>query len=1008
MILLAIYWAIDVLLVTLLVILALGAPIQLAADAWLYGRFAVNFVTLGLLLSTLVVYRGEFSAVRSPGNFRKALITALVGLAVVFGIGFGLVTLVPGSLQGVGAPGRLSWIAQRLFGQDPSGPPAWIATTVGVLSAAVLCGSLLVLVRSQRQASYMSDADETDVRALVAQSPEDSLAYFATRRDKSAIFARSGKGAITYRTTLGVCLASSDPLGRPDHWKPAIDAWLELAHGRGWMPAVIGASEAGARAYAAQGLRVIRLGDEAVLHPAQFHLDGRDMRPVRQAVQRMEKAGYTTRIRRHRDIDPSEMTALVQRTDAWRDTDGERGFSMALGRLGNPGDGDCLMVEALFPDGRAVPGGPVAALLSFVPWGTDGFSLDLMRRHPLAENGINELMVAHLLGERTLGLRQVSLNFAVFRSVFEEGARIGAGPVLRLWRRLLLVMSRWWQIEALYRSNVKYLPTWQPRFLCFPESADIATVGIAAAVAEGFVDLPRFLTPEPQLLQTPQPTLAVAASTVRAEPAGPRVPEQMRQRLATRQRLVDSGTDPYPVVFVPTTGCAQVALGESVQVAGRVINVRDHGGVIFVRIRDWTGDAQLMLTDDRSGCAELERFRRDVDLGDHVGAAGTMVCSARGELSVGVENWLITAKALRPLPDKHAGIADAEARVRQRYLDLAVNPLTRHRLVARSAAIRAVRDTLHGQGFLEVETPILQTIHGGANARPFRTHINAYDLDLYLRIAPELFLKRLMVGGVDKIFEIGRNFRNEGSDSTHNPEFSMLEAYQAYGDYSTMRTVAQELIMNAARAANDSLLLVGADHSGATHEVDLGQDWPVITVNDAISAAAGESVSADTDHAALVALAGRLSINVDPAWTRGNVLLELYEHLVEHRTVRPTFYTAFPAEVSPLTRGHRDDPRLAERWDLVAFGAEIGTAYSELVDPVEQRRRLTEQSLQAAGGDAEAMELDEEFLVALEHAMPPTGGLGMGIDRLVMMLSGTSIRDTITFPLVRPRAAGRP
>ncbi len=306
----------------------------------------------------------------------------------------------------------------------------------------------------------------------------------------------------------------------------------------------------------------------------------------------------------------------------------------------------------------------------------------------------------------------------------------------------------------------------------------------------------------------------------------------------------------------------------------------------------------------------------------------------------------------------------------------------------------------------EVETPILQTIHGGANARPFRTHINAYDLDLYLRIAPELYLKRLMVGGIDKIFEIGRNFRNEGADATHNPEFTMLEAYEAYGDYTTMRFVAQEIITAAAQAVHGTSLIRGRDHRGAWHEVDLAEDWPVITVNDAISAACGNTVSADTDKTKLMRLAERLGIAVDPRWGRGAVVLELYEHLVEDVTIRPTFYTDFPAEVSPLTRAHRLDPRLAERWDLVGFGAEIGTAYSELVDPVEQRARLTAQSLQAAGGDPEAMELDEDFLVALEYAMPPSGGLGMGLDRLIMLLTDTSIRETIAFPLVRPRRRG--
>ena len=297
-----------------------------------------------------------------------------------------------------------------------------------------------------------------------------------------------------------------------------------------------------------------------------------------------------------------------------------------------------------------------------------------------------------------------------------------------------------------------------------------------------------------------------------------------------------------------------------------------------------------------------------INIGDHVGAEGTMVLSRSGELSLQARSWMLTAKSLRPLPDKHRGITDPEARVRQRYLDLTMNVGARRQLAARSAGIRAVRETLQDHGFLEVETPILQTIHGGANARPFRTHINAYDLELYLRIAPELYLKRLMVGGVDKIFEIGRNFRNEGADATHNPEFTMLEAYEAYGDYTTMRVVVQNIIRNAALAANGSTVVRGRDAHGVGHEVDLSEPFRVTTVNEAISAAAGVEITADTEKPELIRLADALKINIDDNWTRGNILLELYEHLCEHPTVAPTFYCDFPAEVSPLTRQHRVDP----------------------------------------------------------------------------------------------------
>ncbi len=490
------------------------------------------------------------------------------------------------------------------------------------------------------------------------------------------------------------------------------------------------------------------------------------------------------------------------------------------------------------------------------------------------------------------------------------------------------------------------------------------------------------------------------------------LPEQVRVRRAKLDRMRAEGIDPYPVGFPRTATAAEVreahpdlavdvATGERVGVVGRVVLSRAGGKLCFATLRDGTGELQVMLSLDRVGEESLARWKADVDLGDHVGVEGEVITSKRGELSVLADSWAITAKCLRPLPDKHKGLADVEARVRQRYVDLIVNPDAHRMLRLRADAVRSVRETLTSRGFVEVETPMLQTVHGGANARPFTTHINAYDLDLFLRIAPELYLKRLVVGGVEKVFEINRSFRNEGADSSHNPEFTMLEAYEAYGDYTTMRHLTQRTVQ---QAATDALGGTVVRHAGPEGEVehDIGGEWPVVSVNDGLSAALGEVVDNDTTPARLRELAGSAGIAYDPAWSRGQLVLELYEHLLEDRTVSPTFYTDFPTEVSPLTRAHRVDPRMAERWDLVAFGSEIGTAYSELVDPVEQRSRLTAQSLLAAGGDTEAMDLDEDFLRALEYAMPPSGGMGMGVDRLLMLLTGRSIRETVLFPLVRP------
>ncbi|MFF7981648.1 bifunctional lysylphosphatidylglycerol synthetase/lysine--tRNA ligase LysX [Streptomyces sp. NPDC007901] len=969
-----------------------------------------SLVVCGLALALLIVARREFYAASRKAAVRRALGVLVVGLLVAILAGWGLVSLFPGSLP----HGRhLAWAADRVCGGLVSGygyggrPPRFVAFLLGLFGALALLNAAATLFRSQRLEAALHGDEEARIRALLrAYGDRDSLGYFATRRDKAVVFSASGKAAVTYRVEAGVCLASGDPVGDPEAWPHAIAAWLDRARGHAWVPAVMGASEDGARAYVRAGLGALQLGDEAIVHVAAFDLGGREMRVTRQAVNRVRRTGATCRVRRHATLTEAEMEEVVDKADAWRDTETERGFSMALDRLGDPADGDCLLVEALAEDGRLL------ALLSFVPWGGDGISLDLMRRDRAAPNGVMEFMVADLCAAAPkLGVRRISLNFAVFRSVFEEGARIGAGPVLRMWRRLLLFFSRWWQLEALYRSNAKYRPEWYPRFLCYGEAGSLARVGLASGIAEGFVSVPSLRKlwgkghpktgPRPALPEGP-PSSPVPGPDG-GEGAGPGgrgsdLPEQFRVRRRKLDRLRAAGVDPYPVATVrPTRALADVREGGTATVAGRIMLVRDFGGIVFVVLRDWSGDHQLALTRDGSGPA-LDRFTADTDIGDQITATGRAGVSDRGEPTLFVTDWQLTAKCLRPLPDKYRGLADPEAKVRRRYLDLATSPAARAVVRARSTAVQALRQGLLDRGYLEVETPMLQQIHGGANARPFTTHINAYDLDLHLRIAPELYLKRLCVGGMEKVFELGRTFRNEGVSYKHNPEFTMLEAYQAYADYDVMLDLARELVQGAATAAFGAPV---ARKAGL--EYDISGTWPVKTVYGAISEALGEEIGPGTELLRLHRHCDRVGVPYTGDDGPGDVVLEMYERLVEARTELPTFYKDFPTDVSPLTRQHRTDPRLAERWDLVAFGTELGTAYSELTDPVEQRRRLTAQSLLAAGGDPEAMELDEDFLDALEYAMPPTGGLGIGVDRLVMFLTGLTIRETLPFPLVRRR-----
>ncbi len=471
--------------------------------------------------------------------------------------------------------------------------------------------------------------------------------------------------------------------------------------------------------------------------------------------------------------------------------------------------------------------------------------------------------------------------------------------------------------------------------------------------------------------------------------------------------MADPQRAPFPVGVARTASLAEVraahpdlgpdvATGEPVGITGRVIFVRNTGKLCFARLREGDAELQAMLSLDRVGADSLAAWKADVDLGDLVFVHGEVISSKRGELSVLADEWRITAKALRPLPVAHRPMSD-ENRIRERYVDLIVRPDARKMVTVRSQVLTSLRSTLNGRGYVEVETPILQTVHGGAAARPFRTHLNAFDLQMSLRIATELFLKRCVVGGIERVYEMGPAFRNEGVDSSHSPEYTMLEAYEAYGDYDTMADLTRALVLDAAAA-------VGVEHGIALDgaAIELHGQWRSVTIHDAVSEAVGDAVTVDTSADELRRHAERLDVALQPGWTAGEIVLELYEKMVEHTLRDPTFVKDYPVAVRPLARPHRDDPRLAEAWDLIIGGVEIAPAYSELVDPVEQRRRLVAQSIAAAQGDPEAMQLDEDFLRALEFGAPPMGGMGMGVDRLLMVLTGRGIRETILFPLVKP------
>ncbi|GAA4787930.1 lysine--tRNA ligase [Rothia endophytica] len=488
------------------------------------------------------------------------------------------------------------------------------------------------------------------------------------------------------------------------------------------------------------------------------------------------------------------------------------------------------------------------------------------------------------------------------------------------------------------------------------------------------------------------------------------VSEQMQIRLDKRAKLLESGREAYPV-GVPVTHTiteirekydgkleADQTTGELVGVAGRVVFVRNTGKLCFASLQQGNGTRiQAMISLAGVGEEALADWKALVDLGDHVFVHGEVISSRRGELSIMADSWQMASKALRPMPNLHSELND-ETRVRQRYLDLMVRDEARQIVLKRAKITQTVRDVLNKRGYTELETPILQLIHGGASARPFTTHLNAFDQPMTLRIATELFLKSAAVGGLERVYEIGRVFRNEGVDSTHSPEFTTLECYEAYADQFVMAERMKEIIMSCADAVGVHQIETEAG------TIDLTGEWKWLGVYPGLSEVVGQEITPETTVDQLRAIAAQHEVAVDPKWDAEKLVVELFGEIVEPTLINPTFVYDYPPSAQPLARQHRSEAGLIEAWDLIIGGMERGTAFSELIDPVIQRERLTEQSKLAAGGDDEAMQLDEGFLRALEHGAPPMGGLGLGIDRLVMLFTGVGIRETILFPLMKPEA----
>ena len=844
------------------------------------------------------------------------------GLIVSALVAIALTEAFPNNLE----PGweRIGWPLRAAIGQLPPDNsnvfhghqgPHWIAVLAGVISAAALIFAAIVFFRSGRAKDFVGPQDELEIRRLVLETGErDSLGYFATRRDKSVIFSPDGRAAVTYRVVAEVSLASADPVGHLTSWSGAIEAWIAEARKFGWFPAALSASEAGASAYVAAGLKAMEIGDEAIIEVESFSLAGPTMAPVRRAVERVRRAGYTLTVARHGDLGVEELSHLTTIADQWRAEGDERGFSMALSRLADPADPRCVAVLARDSNGD------LKGLLSFVPWGRRGTvpgphatrPCRRERHHRVHGRGTGRRLPRSRHRAYVPELRDVPRNLqrrrAGRRRTRDAADRRGA-----LGRLEVLAAGEPLSVEREVPAAVG-APVHVPQPLDERRARRDRSRGCRGFPARHEIRSTRAARRTTVTFQGHTGVPFAEAATTQAEellrPVRPlqRLTEQERVRRHKIATLESAGMPAYPVGVSRSTSLAAIRAeyadlapdtytARRVSVAGRVRSVRDFGGLVFAQLQDNDARLQVMLTVGRIGRDAIALWQRTVDLGDYVSVTGEVATSRTGELSIAAEAWAMAAKCLRPVPGDRVGLADPDARVRQRYLDLIVNPEARSMMHQRSVAVRALRDGFDRRGYVEVETPMLQAVHGGANARPFITHINAYDTNLYLRIAPELFLKRLAVGGMARIFELNRNFRNEGADATHNPEFTSLEAYQAWADYNDMRVLTRELIIEVATAVHGRPIARRLDDDGGWTEVDISGDWPTVPVYEAASLATGVELTTSTSTDKLRAVCEEHGIAVPPRATAGGMIMEIYDELVEGQTYEPTFYVDFPLEI---------------------------------------------------------------------------------------------------------------
>ncbi|MDU3274622.1 bifunctional lysylphosphatidylglycerol synthetase/lysine--tRNA ligase LysX, partial [Varibaculum cambriense] len=817
--------------------------VTLAVCLFLGFRLLLSTFFVAILFASARSFWGKINA----QSAWKALVILISGQLLVFGIGFAMARVI--APRSWASSPLAIWVYSRMSGLRLhrglaihfmfAHQPGFRALSffIMVLSGLVMMIAANRFILGQRAKARTRSEDLALRSLLIKWGKADSLSYYATRDNRAVIFSADGQAVVSYGVALGVALAAGDPIGDPSSWENAVQRWKSYCYRQGWIPAVISASAQGARIYRNQGLRVRKMGDEAIISPERFERNSSAGRALLAAQRRVARAGVEIEIRRQGELSPAQLREVAMVAELFR-RGNERGFSMSLDRMFAPQESDQLIVTARGKDGQ------LQCLLTFVPWGQRAVSLNLMRRAESAVNGVVEAMVLTLLQQGSeKGIERFSLNFAMFREIFVEGEAVDATINDRVKRALFVKASRFWQLESLYESNARYNPKWLPRYFCFSSDPLVPLSLIAAGMLEGFVPAPQAsVRGEPFDWEVDSQYLSeleAMRSDYTAAKLQVKLSEQQRSRRAKAEKLSAAGIESFPAGFdlgIPLSQAkARLDAGEgeaAIRTLGRIVARRNHGGVVFWDLY-YQGCYLQVVVERRNLTPEQFAHLRLLDLGDLIVVSGRCGASRNGTPSLIAENWTLAAKALRPIPHPAARL-DIATRTRERTMTLLNDAAAMRRLQARSRALSAVRKELIERGYLEVETPMLQAVQGGANARPFVTHSNAYQVNMFLRIAPELYLKRLAIAGMGAIFEMGRSFRNEGADATHNPEFTSLEVYKAGSDYREMMTLTRELYQAAARAIHGKEIALrpinpedaGAGSSDAEfEEVDISGDW---------------------------------------------------------------------------------------------------------------------------------------------------------------------------------------